>query len=180
MSQLETYARTIAEQGRRPLLQEAIMIRLTDRNKPTVEALLKATNGRHKAHVFYSADQIYLMAEEAEKDLALLQIPLIKRVGAEMHCWSGTTVAQAYKYAITVNVVVLVRNTQGWIMEHLAITQLDPDNHVRRRLRLTPDQDQVACGAFRKARSYTVMAPDVGGITVIATESSRKPEPSRL
>ena len=178
MSQLETYARTIAEQGRQPLLQEAKMIRLTDRNKPTVEAMLRATNGRHKTHVLDNADQIYLAAAEAEKDLALLQIPLIKRVGAEYHFWSGPIVAKAYKYALAVNVVVLVRNTQGWIMEHLAITQINPDNHVRRRIRLTPDQDGIACGAFRKSRDYTVMSPDKGGITVIATED--RFEPSRL
>lgn len=146
------------------------MIRLTDRNKPTVEALLKATNGRHRTHVLDSADRIYVVASEAEKELGMLKIPLIKRVGAEYHFWSGPIVARAYKYAITVNVVMLVRNTQGWIMERLATAQLRPDDHIRRRLRLTPDQDEIACRAFREARNYAVMQPDKGGVTVIATE----------
>jgi hypothetical protein len=132
--------------------------------------------------VLDNADQIYLAAAEAEKDLALLQIPLIKRVGAEYHFWSGTIVANAYKYAIAVNVVMLVRNTQGWIMESLAITQLNPSDHIRRKMRLTPEQDEIACRAFRQSRDYAVMAPDKGGVTVIATEISiiKKPEPFRL
>lgn len=172
MSQLETYARTIAGQGREPLpTGKAIMIRLTDRNKPTVEAMLKAVNGRHTAHTLDGADQIYLVASEAERELEDLKIPLIKRVGAEYCFWSGHAVSKAYTYRRTVNVVMLIRNTQGWIMEHLAITDRSPSDHVTRALRLTQEQDEIAIKAFREARNYSVLPPEERRITVLATEA---------
>ena len=147
------------------------MIRLTERNKPTVQAMLTAVNGRHTAHVLDNADQIYLVASEAEKELAALKIPLIKRVGAEYHFWSGSTLARAYKYRVNVNVVMLIRNTQGWILEHLAITERNPDDPVKRALRLTQEQDKIAIRAFREARNYCVLPPEERRITVLATEA---------
>jgi hypothetical protein len=172
MSQLETYARTIVGAGAQAsALGGKTMIRLTERNKPTVQAMLTAVNGRHTAHVLDNADQIYLVASEAEKELAALKIPLIKRVGAEYHFWSGSTLARAYKYRVNVNVVMLIRNTQGWILEHLAITERNPDDPVKRALRLTQEQDKIAIRAFREARNYCVLPPEERRITVLATEA---------
>lgn len=170
MSQLETYAWTIAGQGREPLpTGKAIMIRLTDRNKPTVEAMLKAVNGRHTAYVLDSAEEIYALAERAEGELATLQIHPVERVGAEYYWLSGTQAA--HKYRMNVNVVMLIRDTQGWVMEHVAITERGPHDSVVLNLRLTPKQDEIAIRAFREARNYSVLPPEERRITVVATEA---------
>jgi hypothetical protein len=72
---------------------------------------------------------------------------------------------------MNVNVVMLIRDAKGWVLEHVAITERDPQDSAKRNLRLTPRQDEIAIKAFREARNYCVMRPEKRGITVLATET---------
>ena len=121
-----------------------------------VRAALAAVNGRAERHAYTLPSEIAAVADDAERQLARLDVPKAARKGARYVSQSSGNLPNAYKYKAIGTVVTLARGASGWFLVDVAACDIWPGKAPITRLTLTPDQDAAAVAALRKA--YAVKA----------------------
>lgn len=121
-----------------------------------VRAALAAVNGRAERHAYTLPSEIAAVADDAERQLARLDVPKAARKGARYVSQSGSKLPGAYKYTATGTVVTLERGASAWFLVDVAACAIWPGHAPIQRLTLTQDQDAAAVAALRKA--YAVAA----------------------
>ena len=116
-----------------------------------VRAALVAVNGKAERHAYTLPSEISAVADDAERQLARLDVPKAARKGARYVSQSGSKLPNAYKYKATGTTVTLARGAAGWFLVDVAACDIRPGHAPFQRLTLTPDQDAHAVAALRKA-----------------------------
>lgn len=129
-------------------------MRINLTNTDAVRAALAAVNGKAERHTYTLPSEIAAVADDAERQLARLDVPKAARKGARYVSQSGRSLPNAYKYKATGTVVTLERGASAWFLVDVAACDIWPGNAPITRLTLTPDQDAAAVAALRK--SYAV------------------------
>jgi hypothetical protein len=132
------------------------MIKITKENAAAIDQALKSVNGKASSHTYTRFSEIWCVADEAEKQLAELNIPKALRKGARYVSQSGETLPSAYKYAATTMTVTIERKSGGWYLSHVAPSTLYSRTKPRKSLFINPAQDAEAIANVRKA--YAVIA----------------------
>jgi hypothetical protein len=109
------------------------------------DALAKV-NGDARAHT-YTPHALMAVAERAEAQLESLGIPKFQRPGAMVHCISGGSVPNAYKYSRALTRAALTRTSGGWWL--IAVSCINGREGFE-ALYLTGLQDATAVTHLRK------------------------------
>jgi len=131
-------------------------MRINLKDTDAVRAALAAVNGKAERHTYTLPSDIETVADDAERQLARLDVPKAARKGARYVSQSGHGLPKAYKYRATGTVVTLERGASAWFLVDVAACDIWPGHAPITRLTLTPDQDAAAVAALRKA--YAVAA----------------------
>lgn len=109
-------------------------------------AALVAVNGDAKAHT-YTPHALEQVAARAEAQLDALGLTQAQRAGAVVHCISGGSVPNAYKYSRALTRAALTRTSGGWWLT--AVSCINGwEGHEA--LYLTESQDAAAIAHLRK------------------------------
>jgi len=125
-------------------------------DKDAVRAALAAVNGKAERHAYTLPSEIAAVADDAERQLARLDVPKAARKGARYVSQSSGNLPKAYKYTAIGTVVTLERGASGWFLVDVAACDIWPGKAPFQRLTLTQDQDAIAIAAVR--RQYGVAA----------------------
>jgi len=124
-------------------------IKITQSNSKKIEAALREINLKSTAHTYVRYDDIEALIVDAESRLTSL-------LGSKKHfpkaifdATSGAAVANAYKYSRDATCVTLTRKPTGWYLTAVASTIVYKEGG-KKCLRLTEDQDAIACKKMRK------------------------------
>jgi len=131
-------------------------MRINLKDTDAVRAALAAVNGKAERHAYTLPSEIAAVADDAERQLARLDVPKAARKGARYVSQSSGNLPKAYKYKATGTVVTLERGASAWFLVDVAACDIWPGKAPIYRLTLTPDQDAAAVAALRKA--YAVAA----------------------
>lgn len=109
-------------------------------------AALAEVNGDAKAHTYtpYTLEQV---AVRAEAQLDALGLTQAQRAGAVVHCVSGGSVPNAYKYSRALTRATLTRTRSGWWLTAVSCINGWAGFEV---LYLTESQDAAAVAHLRK------------------------------
>ena len=107
---------------------------------------LAAVNGDAKAHTYDQRSLIYV-ANRAELQMIALGLTLAQRAGAVVHCVSGGSVSNAYKYRRALTRATLTRTSGGWWLTAASCINGWEGFEV---LYLTEQQDAAAVAHLRK------------------------------
>ena len=109
-------------------------------------AALAAVNGDARAHTYtpYTLDQV---AARAEAQLDALGLTQAQRAGAVVHCTSGGSVPNAYKYRRALTRATLTRTSGGWWLTAASCVNGWAGFEA---LYLTEQQDAAAIAHLRK------------------------------
>ena len=121
-----------------------------------VRAALVAVNGKAERHAYTLPTEILAVADDAERQLARLDVPKAARRGARYVSQSGSKLPGAYKYTATGTVITLVRGAAGWFLVDVAACDIRPGHAPFQRLTLTQDQDAIAIAAVRRQYGVAV------------------------
>jgi hypothetical protein len=132
-------------------------MRINLKDTDAVRAALAAVNGKAERHAYTLPSEIAAVADDAERQLARLDVPKAARKGARYVSQSGQGLPKAYKYSAIGTVVTLERGASAWFLVYVGACDIWPGKAPITRLTLTPDQDAAAVAALRKAYA-------VGGI----------------
>ena len=116
-----------------------------------VRAALAAVNGKAERHAYTLPSEISAVADDAERQMARLDVPKAARKGARYVSQSGSLLPKAYKWTATGTTVTLERGASAWFLVDVTACDIRPGAAPFERLTLTPDQDAVAVAALRKA-----------------------------
>ncbi len=125
-------------------------------NADAVRAALAAVNGKAERHAYTLPTEIASVADDAERQLARLDVPKAARKGARYVSQSSGNLPNAYKYAARGTVVTLERGAAGWFLVDVAACDIWPGKAPIQRLTVTQEQDAIAIAAVR--RQYGVAA----------------------
>jgi len=120
-------------------------------DKEAVRAALAAVNGKAERHAYTLPSEIAAVADDAERQLARLDVPKAARRGARYVSQSGQSLPKAYKYTAIGTTVTLERGASAWFLVDVTACDIRPGAAPFQRLTLTPDQDAAAVAALRKA-----------------------------
>jgi len=109
------------------------------------DALAKV-NGDAKAHT-YTTYTLRQVADRAEIHLAALGLTQAQRAGAVVHCVSGGSVPNAYKYSRALTRATLTRTSGGWWLTAVSCVNGWAGFEA---LYLTEQQDAAAIAHLRK------------------------------
>ena len=109
-------------------------------------AALAAVNGDAKAHT-YTALDLNMVADRAEAQLDSLGLTQAQRAGAVVHCVSGGSVPNAYKFSRWLTRATLTRTRTGWWLTDASRVAGWAGFEA---LYLTPGQDAAAIAYLRK------------------------------
>ena len=114
---------------------------------------------------------IFIAADNAEKRLESLKIPVADRSGAIVHFRPEGPSAKSYKYAQNTLEMQVERKRDGWVLTHVGRTLVYPQQPETERLFLTPKQREIALERGVKAieQQFSVQEP-----------SRPKPQPQRV
>jgi hypothetical protein len=109
-------------------------------------AALAAVNGDAKAHTYtpYTLEQV---AARAEAQMTALGLTPAQRAGAVVHCVSGGSVPNAYKYSRALTRATLTRTSGGWWLTAVSCVNAWAGFEA---LYLTLGQDAAAIAHLRK------------------------------
>ena len=123
-------------------------IKITQANSKKIELALANANGKSTAHTFVNFAQIEELIADAESRLVNL-------LGAKKHfpkaifdATSGAAVHNAYKYSRDATCVTLTRKSSEWYLV-AAVSKVIYKEGGKKILRLTEDQDTIACEKMR-------------------------------
>jgi hypothetical protein len=109
-------------------------------------AALAAVNGDAKAHT-YTIYALAAVAARAEAQLDSLGLTQAQRAGAVVHCTSGGSVPNAYKYSRALTSATLTRTSGGWWLTAASCINAWEGFEA---LYLTESQDAAAVAHLRK------------------------------
>jgi hypothetical protein len=109
-------------------------------------AALAAVNGQASEHT-YTPHALMAVAERAEAQMDALGLTLAQRAGAVVHCVSGGSVPNAYKYSRALTGATLTRTSGGWWLTAASRVKAWDG---REALHLTKQQDAAAIAHLRK------------------------------
>lgn len=107
---------------------------------------LAAVNGDAKAHT-YTQHALMAVADRAEAQLDALGLTQAQRAGAVVHCVSGGSVSNAYKYSRALTRATLTRTSGGWWLTAVSCVNGWAGFEA---LYLTESQDAAAVAHLRK------------------------------
>jgi hypothetical protein len=109
-------------------------------------AALAAVNGDAREHTYtlYTLEQV---AARAEAQMDALGLTLAQRAGAVVHCVSGGSVPNAYKYSRALTGATLTRTSGGWWLTAASRFKAWDGYEA---LHLTKQQDAAAIAHLRK------------------------------
>lgn len=126
-------------------------IKITAENAAAIAAVLKAVNGKAEAHTYTSAEKIFDLVADAEKELDRICIPKTMRQGAAYFATSGGKVSSSYAkkaHTRTATFVCLARRSSGWVMVDACSTSIWQQGG-NQRLILTKKQHEEAIARFK-------------------------------
>jgi hypothetical protein len=109
-------------------------------------AALSKVNGDAREHT-YTPHALRQVADRAEAQLDALGLTQAQRAGAVVHCVSGGSVPNAYKYSRALTRATLTRTSGGWWLT--AASRVSGWAGFE-ALYLTPGQDAAAIAHLRK------------------------------
>ena len=109
-------------------------------------AALAAVNGQASEHT-YTPHALMAVAERAEAQMDALGLTQAQRAGAVVHCVSGGSVPNAYKYSRALTGATLTRTSGGWWLTAASCVKAWDG---REALHLTKQQDAAAIAHLRK------------------------------
>lgn len=131
-------------------LAKPILIAGAGRNKGAnvesegaIKAAIDAARGKIEKNVPTHID-IWHAANEAEKKLDALNIPVADRPGAIIHFRPAGPDSKAYKYAQNTLEMQAERKRDGWALTHVGRTLVYPQQGEVEKLFLTPKQRDLA------------------------------------
>ena len=107
---------------------------------------LAAANGGAGTHTYPALD-LSAVADRAEAQMAALGLTQAQRAGAVVHCMSGGSVPNAYKYRRALTRATLTRTSGGWWLT--AVSCINGWEGYE-ALYLTESQDAAAVAHLRK------------------------------
>ena len=134
-----------------------------DANKASevsIQAAIDTARGRIEKNVPTHVD-IWNAANEAEKKLDALKIPVAARPGAIVHFRPEGPSAKSYKYAQNTLEMQAERKRDGWVLTHVGRTLVYPQQPETERLFLTPKQRDIAMerGMMALQQKFSVQEP---------------------
>jgi hypothetical protein len=109
-------------------------------------AALAAVNGDAREHT-YTPHALMAVAARAEEQMDALGLTLAQRAGAVVHCVSGGSVPNAYKYSRALTGATLTRTSGGWRLTSASRVKTWTGYEA---LHLTKQQDAAAIAHLRK------------------------------
>lgn len=107
----------------------------------------------------HTASQIRDLAEEAEKRLDRIRLPVSMRKGViATHIFKGP-VARAYGYSVNGSIVTLRRAATGWRVIGFAPQRIFPQQGGELELQITPEQQTVAVSYMWRAWGFVTKRP---------------------
>jgi hypothetical protein len=153
-------------------LVKPILIAGAGRNKDTseeadkasekaIQSAIDAARGKIEKNVPTHAD-IWVAAENAEKKLDSLKIPVADRPGAIVHFRPAGPDAKAYKYGQNTLEMQAERKRDGWVVTHIGRTLVYPKQDETEKLYLTPRQRDMALdrGMAALQQRFSVQEPN--------------------
>ena len=110
-------------------------------------AALAAVNGQASEHT-YTPHALEQVAARAEAQMDALGLTLAQRAGAVVHCVSGGSVPNAYKYSRALTGATLTRTSGGWWLTAASRVKAWDGYEA---LHLTKQQDAAAIAHLRKS-----------------------------
>jgi hypothetical protein len=107
---------------------------------------LAAANGDAREHT-YTRHALAAVADRAEAQMTALGLTQAQRAGAVVHCVSGGSVPNAYKYSRALTAATLTRTSGGWWLTAASRVKTWAGYEA---LCLTPSQDAAAIAHLRK------------------------------
>jgi hypothetical protein len=132
-----------------------------------IQAAIWRAQGRIEKNVPAPAD-IWVAADNAEKKLDTLKIPVAARTGAVVYFRPAGPEAKAYKYGQNTLEMQAERKRDGWALTHVGRTLVYPRQGEIEKLLLTPKQRDVAVERGADTRGLWVQEP-----------KAPKPQPQR-
>ena len=152
-------------------LAKPILLAMAGRNKDTsdvadkasvaaVKSAIDAARGKIEKNV-PTPDDIWLAADNAEKRLDSLKIPVADRPGAIIYFRPEGPDAKSYKYAQNTIEMQAERKRDGWVVTHVGRTLVYPRQAETERLFLTPKQRDIAMerGMLALQQKFAVQEP---------------------
>lgn len=130
-------------------------IRIAEKNRDEIEALLQAANGRAWLHVWSSYDEIVSASSVLERILDDSGLPKTHRPGAlaAMYSCNPKAFANVYRNDVVISEACLERKSQGWFLKHLERTPIRVARGARHqiyRFQISPEQAERCDAAWRK------------------------------
>lgn len=108
---------------------------------------LAAVNGDAREHTYNHPRALVDVAWRAEAQMDALGLTLAQRAGAVVHCVSGGSVPNAYKYSRALTRATLTRTSGGWWLTAVSCVNAWAGFEA---LYLTESQDAAAVAHLRK------------------------------
>ena len=129
-------------------------IKVCEKNKNKIEALLEKTNGTASEHTICSYRAVQARAALLESDLERLGLPKKHRIGTCARIESGEKCATGYKYDRIGTEVHFIRGASDWFITDIKRSTLYPGEGGKSFLALKKTQDEYLVAALRK--TYTI------------------------
>jgi len=130
-------------------------IKITQSNSKKIEEALRKINLRSTAHTYTNFNDIENLTIDAESRLTNLLGAKKHFLGAVFDAISGFAVGNSYKYSRDATSVTLTRKPTGWYLTAVVSTIVYKEGG-KKCLRLTEDQDAIACKKMRT--NYSLQA----------------------
>jgi len=129
-------------------------------SEAAINSAINTARGSIQKNVPAPAD-IWVAADNAEKKLESLKIPVADRPGAIVHFRPEGPSAKSYKYAQNTLEMQAERRRDGWVMTHVGRTLVYPQQPETERLFLTPKQRDIAMerGMMALQQKFSVQEP---------------------
>lgn len=121
---------------------------ISPKNKGSIEAALKAVNGRAHEHAFTEFREIREAAERADTELERLGLPMSRRKGAVVRMVSGWPVASSYRNARAGTVIEIQRSGSRWYLTSIQARTLYVKDGGQTTTCLTREQDDYLSARF--------------------------------
>lgn len=122
-------------------------IKLEESNKNIIVDAINDVEGKSKINCL-SFNTLLELAKHAEKEMQHLQIPIIKRAGAEFYFCPAGPWANSYKYGQGATDALIVRKSTAWYIAKIERIKVFPRSSESRHLIITVEQKNIAVEKF--------------------------------
>lgn len=128
-------------------------IRIINSNREAIDQAIKEVQGDLCRVNLLSVENILEVADQAEKQLEDLRIPIKNRSGAEFYYCPAGPWAKSFQFGQGATDVRLIRKSSGWFVKIIERTKVFPLAKVSNVLYLKIEQKEIAvtkfCGNFK-------------------------------